>query len=135
MVPRIVVDSSVIGASLTSSRGDHRAVLRACLTGVAQPVVGETLFTQYEDVMGRPKSSQGSQLLAAFLSVCEWTQAYYGWPPNVAHEGNGHLIELAVAAGADCIVTANIADFRHAELRFPQIRIVRPHRFIAETSR
>jgi putative PIN family toxin of toxin-antitoxin system len=141
--PRIVVDSNVIVGSLISGRGDNRSVLRACLSGDAQPVVGEALFLEYEDVMGRPKLFQRSplsklerrQLLEAFLSVCEWVHVYYGWRPNLADEGHNHLIELAVAGGARCIVTNNIADFRGADLRFPQIGIVRPAGFIQEISR
>jgi predicted nucleic acid-binding protein len=134
------VASNVIVASLISGRGDNRAVLRACLTGTAQPVIGEALFLEYEDVMDRPKLFQRSplskperrQLIEAFLSVCEWGHVYYGWRPNLSDEGDNHSIELAVAAGADWIVTNNVADFRRTELRFPQIGIVRPGEFIRE---
>jgi putative PIN family toxin of toxin-antitoxin system len=135
-----VVDSNVIVASLISGRGDNRAVLRACLDGSARPVIGETLFLEYEDVMGRQKLFQNcllskverQHLLEAFLSVCEWVHVYYSWRPNLPDEGDNHLMELAVAAGADWIVTNNVADFRRAELRFPQIGIIRPGEFIRE---
>jgi len=134
------VDSNIIVASLISARGDNRAVLRACLDGSAQPVIGETLFLEYEDVLGRQKLFQRSplsnverqQLLEAFLSVCEWVEVYYGWRPNLPDEGDNHLMELAVAAGAYWIVTNNVADFRRAELQFPQIGIIRPAEFIRE---
>jgi putative PIN family toxin of toxin-antitoxin system len=135
-----VVDSNVVVASLISGRGDNRAVLRACLDGSAQPVIGETLFLEYEDVMGRQKLFQNcllskverQHMLEAFLSVCEWVHVYYSWRPNLPDEGDNHLMELAVAAGADWIVTNNVADFRRAELRFPQIGIIRPGEFIRE---
>jgi len=137
---RIVVDSNVIVASLIGARGDNRAVLRACLSGSPQPVIGETLFLEYEDVMGRRKLFQRSslsrverqQLLEAFLSVCDWVHVYYGWRPNLPDEGDNHLMELAVAAGADWIVTNNVTDFQRAELRLPQIGIIRPGEFIRE---
>ncbi len=134
------MDSNVIVASLISGRGENRAVLRACLAGSAQPVIGEALFLEYEDVMSRAKLYQRSplskperrQLLEALLSVCEWIQVYYGWRPNLPDEGDNHLIELAVAAGADWIVTNSVADFRRPELRLPQIGIIRPGEFIVE---
>ena len=137
------MDSNVIVASLISGRGDNRAVLRACLDGSARPVIGETLFLEYEDVMGRQKLFQNcllskverQHLLEAFLSVCEWVHVYYSWRPNLPDEGDNHLMELAVAAGADWIVTNNVADFRRAELRFPQIGIIRPGEFIREMRR
>jgi predicted nucleic acid-binding protein len=72
------------------------------------------------------------QLLEAFLSVCEWVHVYYGWRPNLPDEGDNHLLELAVAAGANWIVTNNVSDFQRAELRFPQIGIIRPGEFIRE---
>jgi putative PIN family toxin of toxin-antitoxin system len=135
-----VVDSNVIVASLISGLGSNRAVLRACLGGSVQPVIGETLFLEYEDVMGRQKlfhtsplsKMERQQLLEAFLSVCEWVHVYYGWRPNLVDEGDNHLMELAVAAGADCIVTNNVSDFRRLELRFPELGIVRPGEFIRE---
>ena len=134
------MDSNVIVASLISARGDNRAVLRACLDGAPQPVIGEALFLEYEDVMGRPKLFQRSplsklerqQLLEAFLSVCEWVHVYYGWRPNLSDEGDNHLMELAVAAGVDWIVTNNVTGFRRADLRFPQIGIIRPREFMRE---
>jgi predicted nucleic acid-binding protein len=52
--------------------------------------------------------------------------------PNLADEGDNHVMELAVAGGADWIVTNNVTDFRRAELRFPQIGIVRSGEFIRE---
>ena len=135
-----MVDSNVIVASLISGRGDNRAVLRSCLEGFAQPVIGETLFLEYEDVMSRQKLFERSplskverqQLLEAFLSVSEWVHVYYGWRPNLPDEGDNHLMELAIAAGADWIVTNNVSDFQRTELRFPQIGIIRPREFMRE---
>ena len=134
------MDSNVIVASLISGRGENRAVLRACLGGTAQPVIGEALFLEYEDVMGRREIFRQSplskverqQLVEAFLSVCEWVHVYFSWRPNLPDEGDNHLMELAVASGADWIVTNNVADFRRAEMRFPHIGIARPGEFIRE---
>jgi len=63
------------------------------------------------------------RLFAAYLVVCQWVDAYFGWRPNSPDEADNHLIELAVAGGASWIVTSNVADFKRAELKFPQIRI------------
>jgi hypothetical protein len=50
-------------------------------------------------------------------------------------KGTNHLMELAVAAGANWIVTNNVADFRGVELQFPEIRIARPAEYLKETTR
>ena len=43
--------------------------------------------------------------------------------PNLRDESDNHLIELAVAAGAETIITANKRDFADSELLFPALRI------------
>jgi predicted nucleic acid-binding protein len=45
-------------------------------------------------------------------------------------ESDNHLIELAVAGGADWIVTNNVKDFQRAELKFPEIRVGKPVEFL-----
>ncbi|MBV7335544.1 PIN domain-containing protein [Chloroflexi bacterium TSY] len=60
------------------------------------------------------------------MSVCQWVSIYFLWRPNLKDEGDNHLIELAVAGGANIIVTNNLRDFRNAEIAFPNIQIHRP---------
>ena len=43
-----------------------------------------------------------------------------------------HLVELAVAGGAQVIVTNNLADFRLSGLRFPNIRVAAPKDLLKE---
>ena len=53
MSDRIVIDTSVWVAALKSARGASRDVLRLCLRKRCQPLVGEALFAEYEDLMAR----------------------------------------------------------------------------------
>lgn len=138
MGDRVVVDVNVLVAAMISQRGENRAALRVCLEGRARPVIGEALFLEYEDVLGRsglfrraPLShGERRELFEAFLSVCDWVEVYFGWRPNLPDEDDNHLIELAVAGGAAAIVTNNVSDFQRTELKFPQIHIVRPRDFV-----
>ena len=137
---RIVVDTNVLVGALLSASGHNRDVLRACFEGHVQPIIGEALFHEYEDVLGRDTMFQKSPLSTAertrffdaFLSMCEWTQVYYLWRPNLRDEGDNHLIELAVAGAAALIVTNNVRDFRGSELRFTSIKVVEPGRLRKE---
>lgn len=54
---------------------------------------------------------------------------YYIWRPNLPDEADNHLIELAVAGGADLIVTRNLRDIQRGELQFPPLRIISPEAF------
>lgn len=131
---RVVVDTNVLVGALLSSSGHNRSVLRACFEERVQPIVGETLFHEYEDVLGRDAKFHKSPLstaerihfFEAFLSMCEWTQIYYLWRPNLRDEGDNHLIELAVAGAAALIIANNVRDFRGSELRFTSIKVVEP---------
>lgn len=68
--------------------------------------------------------------LGAFLSVCEWVRVYYLWRPNLPDEADNHLVELAVAAGDDAIVSSNTRDLRRSELNFPHLQILAPAQFL-----
>jgi len=57
---------------------------------------------------------------------------YYLWRPNLPDESDNHLIELAVAGGAEVIVTHNQRDFGRTELRFPGLRVLTPSELIME---
>jgi predicted nucleic acid-binding protein len=105
-----------------------------------RPVMGYTLFLEYEDVLGRKQLFRKSplspdeckQLFQAFLSVCEWVQVYFLWRPNLPDEADNHLLELAVAGSVSAIVTNNVTDFRRSELRFPEISILAPSELLEE---
>jgi len=138
MAERIVVDSSVFVAALRSREGASRAVLRLCLQRRSQPLMGEKLFREFEDVVSRSElftqsalgAPEREELLDALLSVCEWVEIFFLWRPNLPDEGDNHLIELAIAGGAASIVTHNVRDLRSGELRFPQIAVETPAEFM-----
>ena len=140
MVNRIVLDTNVLTGALLSHSGENRRLLRARLEGKFRPIIGQALFCEYEDVLTRrelfrncPLSEKDRMsLLDAVLSVSEWVKIYYSLRPNLRDEGDNHLIELAIAGSANMIVTNNVRDLLSAELRFPVLRIMRPHELLKE---
>lgn len=138
---KVVIDTNIfIGACL--GQGACRAVITACLKEQLVPLMGVALLHEYEDVLGRVElfsrsrldAAEREELLDIFLSLCRWTRIYYGWRPNLVDEGDNHLIELAVAGGADCIVTRNIRDMTKMELIFPDLRVISPEIILKEIS-
>ena len=114
--------------------------MSACLRGEHAPLMGAALLTEYEDVLGRADLFQKCRLTAAereelldiFLATCRWTRIYFGWRPNLPDEGDNHLVELAVAGGANRIVTQNLRDLQGKELKFPGLVAVTPEHFLKE---
>jgi len=130
----VVVDTSVFVSSLISPLGHSRSAIRACLRGEYQPIMGTKLYLEYESVMQRNtlfarspiSAEERHDLFLAFLSVCRWVKVYYIWRPNLQDEADNHVLELAVAGGAEIIMTHNIKDFQSGNLLFPAITILRP---------
>lgn len=72
-----------------------------------------------------------NEVLDALLSVSQWVRIFYLWRPNLKDEGDNHLIELAVAGGANCIVSHNLKDFNQSELKF-DIKICTPRQLLGD---
>jgi predicted nucleic acid-binding protein len=134
VMPTIVVDTNFLVAALIRGGAASRGVLRACLSAHYRPAIGPALLAEYEDVLGREALFEGSVLSApersevfdGFLSVCAWVEVFYAWRPNLPDEADNHLIELALAAQADAIVTRNLRDLSRGELKFPSLRLLTP---------
>jgi predicted nucleic acid-binding protein len=109
-------------------------VLRACLHQHHRPVLGPALLAEYEDVLARADlfitsvltAKERGEVLDGLLNRCRWVEVFYAWRPNLPDEADNHLIELAVAAQAEAIVTRNLRDVARGELKFPSLRVMTP---------
>lgn len=136
----IVLDTNIfINSLLSTHEGSRsRALVRACIKGQHEPLFGVALFNEYEDVMSRAvlfsrsltTPAERKEVFAALLRRARWVEIYFAWRPNLFDEGDNHLIELAVAGGAEALVTRNTADFKRAELKFPNLSILTPEQFL-----
>jgi putative PIN family toxin of toxin-antitoxin system len=138
MTELVVVDTSVLVSALIGPMGPSREILRQCLRGDLNSLISNALFSEYEDVTGRteildlcPVAPQEiRELLNALYSSCQWVSVYFLWRPNLQDEGDNFLIELAVAGGANLIVSNNVKDLRGVELKFPGLRIATPEQML-----
>ena len=135
----ILVDTNIFVAACLGA-GASNEVIAACVRGEHTPLMGTALLAEYEDVLGRAElfrkcrlsPAERDELLDIFVATCRWTRIYFGWRPNAPDEGDNHLVELAVAGGAQRIVTRNLRDLRRLELKFPELVAVTPEQFLKE---
>ena len=86
----------------------------------------EELFTR-----SRLNSQERNELLDIVLARCQWVRIFYSWRPNLADEGDNHLVELAIAGAADAIVTRNIRDLTQSDMQFPHLANLSTEQFLA----
>lgn len=130
----VVIDTNILVSALLRHGSVSRRILRACLMGDYEPLIGAALFSEYEDVLSRDAlwkssllaSEQRVEVFDGFLSMCRWVEVFFAWRPNLPDEADNHLVELAVAGNAKAIVTRNIRDLARGELRFPSLKILTP---------
>ena len=136
---RAVIDTNIfVGACLGT--GAASRVLALAIDGTIHAVMGAALFSEHEDVLSRRaifencrlSEAERSELLDIYIAQTDWVRIYFGWRPNLRDEGDNHIVELAVAAGASFIITRNLRDFKDMDLSFPSIRVITPEDFLKE---
>ncbi len=136
---RAVLDTNIFVGACLGAGAAHR-ILALAIDGTILAVMGAALFSEHEDVLAlselfekcRLNQAERSELFDIYIAQTDWVRIYFGWRPNLRDEGDNHLIELAVAAGASLIITRNVRDFKNMELSFPSIRIITPEDFLRE---
>jgi len=135
---KVVIDTNIFVSAVMNADGASRQVIRLCLQDEIAPLMGNALFSEYEDVCGRENlftkatisAEERVDLLHAFFACCQWVPIYFLWRPNLRDEADNHVVELAIGGGAEVIVTANKRDFSQAELAFPKLKIFTAGEFL-----
>jgi putative PIN family toxin of toxin-antitoxin system len=134
--PRIIIDTSVLIAALRSRRGASYRLLMLLGSEKFAISVSVPLLLEYEDaakrLIGMPTWNERGidDILDYICAIADHQEVFYLWRPFLKDADDDMVLEVAVAAGCDGIVTYNKADFRHAE-RFG-LRIITAREFPEE---
>ena len=137
--PSIVIDTNVVVAGLRSKQGWSFKLLSRIGDGTFDHCLSVPLLLEYEDVLKRQATSLGLDLLAIDTLVNFWCAAgrqtliYFQIDPLLPDPGDTKVLELALTARADFIVSFNKRHFLEAD-RFG-IKVVTPFEFFAELGR
>ncbi len=113
----IVIDTNILVAGLRSNRGAAFRLLQLVGTGRFEINLSVPLLLEYEDVLtrGTPSLSVSKAVIDAVLdfhcTVARHHQIFFLWRPFLRDPKDDFVLELAVKAGCDTIVTYNKHDF------------------------
>jgi len=132
--PLVVLDTNVLEAAMRSRRGASFAVVSRLGSGDFDVAISVPLVLEYEDVLLREAvefgRSAGSvqDLIDYVCRIGKRQEIFFLWRPWLPDPDDDMLLELAVAAGCEAIVTHNRRDFRSVS-QFG-IAVVSPAQFV-----
>lgn len=130
-----MLDSSVLVAALRSRRGASFQVIKSLREGRFEIALSVPLALEYEAVLVRHAKELGlardeATGLVDYLCHVGYRQAiHFLWRPTLTDPRDEFILELAVAARCEAIVTHNVRDFGGAT-RFA-VKVVTPGAFPA----
>ncbi|MFK7847195.1 MAG: putative toxin-antitoxin system toxin component, PIN family [Rhodothermales bacterium] len=116
--PQIILDTNILYAALYSNRGASYKLLSMIDSGFFGFHLSVPLVLEYEDVLLSSAHELGlSQMdIQSFINhLCRKAtlhEVYYLWRPILKDPKDEMVLEVAVKAQCDYIVTYNKADFR-----------------------
>lgn len=131
---RAVIDTNIVYAGLRSRNGTSFKVLQSLLRTKFQPCVSVPLILEYQQILVGKQSdlalsiSEIEDVLDYLCLVGHKQEVFYLWRPILRDPKDDMVLELAVAAESEYIVTYNARDFKGAE-RF-DVSIVPPLDFL-----
>lgn len=134
MVPSIVLDTNVLIAGLRSRNGASFQVLSLVGESAFELNVSVPLVLEYEEVAKRESRALGlthaeiDEVLDYLCAVATHREIYFLWRPVLRDAADDMVLEVAVEAGCDIVVTHNVRDFAGAE-RFG-VRVLAPGEFL-----
>lgn len=132
--PDIVLDTNVIVAALRSKRGASNKLLSLVGTQKFEIHDSVALILEYEDVLQRYRTELGlsqddvSDFIDALCSMAHHHKIYFLWRPTLSDVNDELILELAVTAQCEYIVTHNVSDFKGID-KFG-IRAITPREFL-----
>lgn len=119
---QIVLDTNVMVSGLRSQRGASYKLLQMLDDQRWQINLSTSLLLEYEDVLKRPGMIPGlsfaaiDTLIDGICAIANRHSIFYLWRPLASDPNDDFLLELAVHARADFLITYNKRDLRGASL-------------------
>lgn len=130
-----MLDTNVLVAAARSRRGASFEIVSNIGTGAFEIAVSVPLVLEYESALLRQLndtllSERDIQDMIDYIcSVAVRQEVFFLWRPQLRDPGDDFVLEIAVAADCDAIVTHNIRDFAGSGRL--GVRAISPSQFLA----
>lgn len=114
---KVVLDTNVLVSALRSSRGAAYRVVSLVGTGRFETTISVPLVLEYEEILLRHAQeltlaeSDITDLLDYVCGVSEHRSIFFLWRPLLSDPEDDLVLEIAVTAGCDAIITYNTSHF------------------------
>ncbi|MDZ8241211.1 MAG: putative toxin-antitoxin system toxin component, PIN family [Nostoc sp. ChiQUE01a] len=131
---KVVLDTNVIVAGLRSRRGSAFRLLTLVGTGIFDIHLSVPLVLEYREVLSRQLPNlyitalDVEEFIEFHCSVAKQHQIFFLWRPYLPDPKDDMVLELAVKAQCDSVITYNARDFNGIE-QFG-IKILTPAEFL-----
>lgn len=122
---RLVVDTNCLLASI-NPRGAYFRLYELFMARAFEWVVSNEILTEYEEQLTRRYSARTAERVHEVLTLAPNTvfqEAYYKWQLIEADPDDNKFVDVAVAAGADLLITND----RHfdvlRQVEFPRVEL------------
>jgi putative PIN family toxin of toxin-antitoxin system len=118
---QLVLDTNILIAALRSRRGASAKLLSLLGSGLFEMHLSVPLVLEYEEVLTRQRAELGltqdevSDLVDSLCAVARLHTVYITWRPALRDQKDEFVLDLAVTARCDAIVTYNKRDFAGIE--------------------
>jgi len=119
---KVVIDTNILISALRSDMGASYALISKLPSKKFHICLSVPLYTEYQAVLTRKKHMTGqstqTEILAFLRYLCKISlhqKIFYLWRPWLKDPKDDMVLELAVAAKCQYIVTYNLKDFSNIE--------------------
>jgi len=127
---RVVLDTNVVVSALLQPLGPSARIFLLALGGPIQVCVSGAIYTEYEDVIRRPRFRLSEATIRAALDAIR-TKSHWVRPIEpvrvCSDPDDDPFLECCQASSATYLVTGNT---KHFPVQWRETRIVTPRRFL-----
>ena len=133
---RVVMDTNVLVAAARSRRGASFALVSAIPAAEFEPCLSVGLYSEWQDVLTRPENlppgmnpDNALGFVRYLASQCHLQEIHFLWRPFLSDADDDMVLELALAAGCERIITHNVVDFAGSEQL--GVKAISPREFLS----